>query len=207
VNTEEVNLHFLRELVKSDIIGIGEFDAALCKMVVTGNSSAINFSVKIIGELVINAMLISPNEVASLINALRNTQPKDRNVDRDALNSLFEELSKITSINTEELRKITENIEAHFSEWLKMTSAEPYLNTITIESYIQNPESKKYLVGQKQTKYFFKTICEMAIRRKDYGAIDSFTKFVQVAVYIGRKEDRSTHLASILSSIKFVLVN
>lgn len=84
-SSDEVNLHFIRELVKSDIIGIGEFDAALCKMVVPGNANPINFSVKFIRELVIQSMLISPNEVASLINALRNTTPVDKKIDREAL--------------------------------------------------------------------------------------------------------------------------
>ena len=116
-------------------------------MVVPGNANAINFSVKFIRELVIQSMLISPNEVASLINALRNTTPKDKNIDKEALSQLLDEVNKITSINNEELRKIKENIEAQFTEWLKMTSNEPYLNSRNIEEYINNHESKKYLIG------------------------------------------------------------
>ncbi|CAG8523976.1 14374_t:CDS:10, partial [Acaulospora morrowiae] len=213
-------------LIKANLINAGDQDAQLAKLIENGRPVVIDFTTKLIREIVLkDPPYATRNDFVNSLDAL--TRLTQRGKAPEAVIQLLEDLRLRTSRDS--LSKDVENmglrdqLALFFAEWVKVYQ-HPTLNEKTYANFIMQLQQQGVLKGEEISSMFFRVCTEMSVdhylKQKlahatptiSYQAIDAFSKLIVLLVKyhsdpegVNNNVAKINYLTKILSIIVLVL--
>lgn len=199
------------EILKADIVFVGDFDKVLGKAIEAENSLALQFSQALIGEFLIKSPQLPVANFPVTILALKNY--REKHAKNDEFSRQISEIpdAKNSNVFSSENEKQREVIIKKFEEWLELSLGEPFINSEKVPGFVNSLEVLG-LTSKEKMEVMFGVMAEYTIEKSNYldegnySVIDSFGKLFKVITLMAQQPNKVKPLLSVLLALKSLIL-